>query len=448
MIKAQKKNGHIYTVSKLTREIKSLLEDRYPFIWVAGEISNYSVPGSGHSYFTLKDQTAVISAVMFKNQKRNLKFQPENGMNIFGLARLTLYEPRGSYQLIFEHLEPEGAGAMQVAFEQLKKKLSEMGFFDQSHKKQIPFLPSGITLITSATGAAIKDVINVAQRRFPDMRLDIFSVRVQGEESPQQICDAIQFANQINRSDVIILARGGGSLEDLAAFNTESVAHAVFNSCIPIVTGIGHETDFSIADFVADLRAPTPSAAAELAVPDKNKLLRDIVQLQERLDASFTKKKLHLESLIMDLTARLKSPETLMYDLRFKIDDYESRLTNIIHRTCKSKKDKWIWLTASLHSDTPTKKISEFRQQIRMLDKSLSNLINNTLRSYKTRHLNISSQLQVLNPEAVLQRGYSISRFASDKKVITDANRVKPDDLIEIVLSKGQLTAKVEKVNG
>ncbi|MBU1341798.1 MAG: exodeoxyribonuclease VII large subunit, partial [Proteobacteria bacterium] len=250
---AEKKTGHIYTVSKLTREIKSLLEDTYPFIWIIGEISNYSVPASGHAYFTLKDHQALINCVIFKNQKLRLKFEPENGLKIIGMARLTLYEPRGSYQLIFEHMEPEGAGSMQVAFEQLKIKLSEKGFFDAKYKKPIPFLPSAISIITSATGAAVRDIIIVAQRRFSNCHLEIIPVKVQGDGSDTQICEAIKFVNQYQRTDLIILARGGGSLEDLAAFNSEAVATVIFESNIPIITGIGHETDFTIADFVADL---------------------------------------------------------------------------------------------------------------------------------------------------------------------------------------------------
>ena len=259
----EKQNRHIYTVSKLTKEIKSLLEETYPFIWITGEISNYAVPGSGHSYFTLKDHNAVISCVMFKNQKLRLKFDLENGLKIFGMARLSLYEPRGSYQLIFEHLEPGGAGSSQIAFEQLKQKLSAQGLFDDKFKKPIPFLPLQISVITSGTGAAVRDIVNIAQRRFPNYPFEIISVKVQGEKSEDEICNAISFVNQNdrskNKSGLIILARGGGSLEDLAVFNSEAIANAIFESDIPVITGIGHETDFTIADFTADLRADRKS---------------------------------------------------------------------------------------------------------------------------------------------------------------------------------------------
>jgi len=439
---------HIYTVSKLTREIKTLLEETYPFIWVTGEISNYAVPSSGHSYFTLKDQQAIVSAVMFKNQKAKLKFKPENGLKIIGLARLSVYEPRGSYQLIFEHLEPEGAGSMQVAFEQLKKKLMDKGFFDDKLKKPIPFLPSKISVISSGTGAAVRDIINIAKRRFPNCCLEILPVKVQGNESVNEICDAINLVNLRLKSDLIILARGGGSLEDLAPFNSEAVANFIFNSFIPIITGIGHETDFTIADFVADLRAPTPSAAAELALPDKNYLVQKISDLQERLNKSL-KKEIHiLKQMVFNLIARLKSPETAVYDLRFKIEDFETRLTNMMVHHVLHDKEKCLWLSEALSSRNPEKRILDHRQYVKALSKSLSYNFQQQIQKIKTIHLKLNSKLQALNPEAVLKRGYSISRFVSDKRVIINSRDVKINDQIEIILSNGQLITRVEKING
>ncbi len=403
----EKHSRHIYTVSKLTKEIKSLLEDTYPFIWVTGEISNYAVPGSGHSYFTLKDHNAVISCVMFKNQKLRLKFDLENGLKIFGMARISLYEPRGSYQLIFEHLEPGGAGSSQIAFEQLKQKLSAQGLFDDKYKKPIPFLPLQISVITSGTGAAVRDIVNIAQRRFPNYPLEVISVKVQGEKSEDEICNAINFVNQNdrsdNKSDLIILARGGGSLEDLAVFNSEAIANAIFESDIPIITGIGHETDFTIADFTADLRAPTPSAAAELALPDKKALLQEMTVLKNNLHTSFKKMFIKWQERIIDLRSRLKTPQTIIYDNRFRLEDYESRLNNIIRQYIQKNRDKFFYLSDKLNS---------------------------------------------LNPESILKRGYSIARFVSDKNVIINSNKVKQNDKIEVILSIGSLITKVEEVNG
>ena len=444
----EKNTGHIYTVSKLTREIKSLLEETYPFIWVTGEISNYSVPFSGHSYFTIKDHKAVISAVMFKNQKRNLRFNLENGMKIVGMARLSLYEPRGSYQLIFEHLEPEGAGSMQVAFEQLKTKLADKGFFDDSCKKPIPFFPSIISIISSGTGAAVRDIINVAKRRFPNCSIDIIPVKVQGNGSENEISDAITLVNKRLKSDLIILARGGGSLEDLSAFNSEAVATAIFKSVIPIITGVGHETDFTIADFVADLRAPTPSAAAELALPDKNHLVQRISNLQESLNQSLKKKIHSLNQSVLDLTSRLKSPDSVVHDFRFRLEDYESRLINMMKHYIHYNKDKCLWLSELLYTKKPEKKISDLRQYVKTLSKSLIDNFQKNFQEVRSTYIELNSKLQTLNPKAVLKRGYSISRFVTDKRVIRNSIETKKNDKIEIVLSKGRLITRVEKING
>jgi exodeoxyribonuclease VII large subunit len=449
---AEKTTGHIYTVSKLTREIKSLLEEVYPFIWITGEISNLAVPASGHSYFTLKDNQAVISCVMFKNQKRNLKFDPRSGMKIMGMARISLYEPRGSYQLIFEHIEPEGAGSMQVAFEQLKRKLADKGFFDEINKKPIPFLPSKISVITSGTGAAVQDIINVAKRRFPNCWLEVIPVKVQGIGSENEICDAIKLVNDENKSyqkpDLIILARGGGSLEDLANFNSESVANEIFNCDIPVITGVGHETDFTIADFVADLRAPTPSAAAELCLPDKIHLVGRVKDLQENLDLSFKMKINSLTQTINHLISRLKSPAAIVYDFRFRLEDYESRLGNIMKQTILYNKEKLHWLTQTLQSKKPDKKILDYRQKIKTISNYLNHSFQKNFQLIKTNHLQLDAKLQELNPKAVLKRGYSIARFVSDKRVITHSSDVQKDDHVEVILSKGSLITKVEKTDG
>jgi len=399
----QKQTRQIYTVSKLTRDIKSLLEETFPFIWITGEISNYSMPRSGHSYFTLKDNNAVISCVMFKNQQLRLKFDLENGIKIFGLARVGLYEPRGAYQLIFEHIEPEGAGSAQLAFEQLKKKLSDKGYFEEQYKKSIPFLPSKVSIITSGTGAAVQDIINISQRRFSNCHLEIVSVKVQGRDSENEIVNALKLVNDYKRSDLIILARGGGSLEDLSSFNSEIVANAVFNSKIPVITGIGHETDFTIADFVADLRAPTPSAAAELAFKDKQALKNEIFKLTNYLNTSLKNRITTLYDKTLDLKSRIKTPQKIIYDQRLRLEDYESRLHNYFQQYIKYKKEKLLYLTDSLNA---------------------------------------------LNPESILKRGYSITRSLVDKKVILNSDRIKENDTLEIILSKGKLITKVAKTDG
>ncbi len=285
----KKKQNIIYTVSDFTKELKTLFEEMYSFIWITGEISNLIIPRSGHVYFSLKDSHCIISCVMFRTQNKRLKFNFENGMQITGMARLSIYEPRGSYQLIFEYVELKGAGSSQTAFEQLKKNLFNKGFFDEKNKKPIPSLPSKISIITSPTGAVVKDIINISQRRFENIFLEIVPVKVQGKDAEYEIVKAFENVNMFSKSDVIILARGGGSLEDLSAFNSEKVAMAVYASKIPVISGIGHETDYTICDFTADLRAPTPSAAAELAVPEKKDLKKNIDLLRTNLINNFKK---------------------------------------------------------------------------------------------------------------------------------------------------------------
>lgn len=266
---------NIYTVSQLTSNIKNLLEENFPLVWVSGEVSNFSVPVSGHFYFSLKDENTQIQSVMFRGQNRILKFEPENGLKITGLGRISVYEPRGSYQLILEYMEPKGIGALQVAFEKMKDRLLKEGLFDKKHKKTLPFVPKKICIITSPTGSVLYDFLQIAHRRFPNMPVEIIPVSVQGNQAVKDIVQALDLANSSTdktdrlQPDVIVIARGGGSIEDLFAFNTEEVARSIFLSSIPVVSAIGHETDFTITDFVADFRAPTPSAAAEIVVPKK-----------------------------------------------------------------------------------------------------------------------------------------------------------------------------------
>ncbi len=443
---AEKNNGHMYTVSTLTREIKSLLEERFPFLWIMGEISNYATPASGHSYFSLKDTNAVISCVMFKNQKRGLKFKPESGMKIVGLARISLYEPRGSYQLMFEHMEPEGVGSLQVAFEQLKKKLASQGLFEDAHKKQIPFLPSKINVITSGTGAAVRDIIHVAGRRFPGCHLEIVPVKVQGETAKDQIAQAIETVNLVlKKADLIILARGGGSIEDLAAFNSERVARAIFESKIPIITGVGHETDFTIADFVADLRAPTPSAAAELALPDQSVLIQRITQLGASLDHAMGQRLNFFHQKLDDLNSRLKSPDRIINDFKDKIEECDERMKRNLQTRVLYNRERVSWLQKILEGKTPLINIREHKKQVDRFTAALGQGMDGRLFAWKAKTREMGVKLLAFNPRSVLDRGYSIARILPGEKILMDAADAAVDDKIEIVLSKGRLVTRVEK---
>ncbi|WDP86336.1 MAG: exodeoxyribonuclease VII large subunit [Desulfobacter sp.] len=444
MRSVKKNNGRIYTVAALTRELKDLLENQYPFLWISGEVSNYVTPASGHSYFSLKDTHAVISCVMFKNQKRRLEFTPENGMKITGMARLSLYEPRGSYQLIFEHLEKEGHGDLQAAFEQLKASLAARGWFDASHKKKLPFMPGKICVVTSGTGAAVRDIIHVAKRRFPGCLLEIFPVKVQGDMAEHEIAQALNILNELNRSDLIILARGGGSIEDLWAFNTETVAKAVFESQISVITGVGHEIDFTIVDFVADVRAPTPSAAAEMALPDQAALLRQVMANQTALNQRMENRLRVLTQRLQDLSARLKSPARVVDDFRFRIEEKEASLHLAMKMRLSWDRERLFWLRRTLDNTLPLPRIHEQAVYVRGLAAALDQAMAKQTQGLRARVRELAAALESLNPKSVLDRGYSIARQVATGRVIVDAKTVARDDRVEIILSKGRLVTRVE----
>ncbi|MFP4040630.1 MAG: exodeoxyribonuclease VII large subunit [Desulfosudaceae bacterium] len=430
--------GKIYTVSDLTKEIKQILESRFPIIWVEGEISNFRKPGSGHCYFTLKDEQARLKAVIFANQARRLEFALEDGLEVVGLGRITVYEPRGDYQIIFEHLLPGRAGALQAAFEQLKKKLADRGWFDQEHKQTLPFLPAGVTLISSATGAVIHDMINVITRRFPNLPIRIIPAAVQGDQAPTEIARAIALANERADTEVLVVARGGGSLEDLAPFNSEEVARAVFESRIPVVSAVGHETDFTICDFVADLRAPTPSAAAELIVPVKKELLLNCHALRRRLILAVDKTIQSLRRRRDDLNRRLIDPRRRIQDARLRLDDYNQRLARALNRQLKENQTRLHRLRQQLVGNMPDRLISQRRNN---LDQIRRQLIRSTTTLYfrdQSRRLEtIRQRLIDLDPRAVLKRGYSITRRLPEKTVVRGPQEIAPGDNLEIMVTKG-----------
>lgn len=437
----------IFTVSELTSEIKVLLEEKFPFVWISGEISNFRIPASGHYYFTLKDSAAQIHAVMFKGQNRNLTFVPEDGMKITGLGRVSVYSPRGDYQIILEYIEPAGAGALQAAFEQLKRKLADEGLFNPEHKKPIPYLPNKVAIISSPTGAVVHDIIRVVHRRFPNMAIEIIPVKVQGDTAAVEIAAGIQLLNTASAAQVAIVARGGGSLEDLAPFNSESVARAIFASDIPIVSAVGHETDFSIADFVADLRAPTPSAAAELVVPVKDDLAYTLTTLARRLQAA-TAKGMQVRRLFLEkLSRRLVHPRKRLDDLKLRVDDFSSRLLNAIRRYLTLQKERLDWRTKRLHMNSPARRTESLMERHHHLNSRLTVSMSAFIRSRRFDVKELIGRMQALSPSAVLSRGYSIARMIPEGTVITDAEGVVSGQQIEVLLWKGSLVCKVERIN-
>lgn len=343
----------ILTVSQLNREVRDILESAFPYVWIEGEISNFACPSSGHWYFSLKDASASVRCAMFASRNRALKFQPESGMHVIAKAKVSLYEGRGEYQLIIESLELAGFGALQKAFEQLKQKLANEGLFDIVYKKPIPSLPKQIGVITSPTGAAIRDILSVLKRRFASLPIIIYPTAVQGAEAAKQIVQALHIANERNECDVLIVARGGGSIEDLWPFNEEIVARAIYASKIPIISGVGHEIDITIADFVADHRAATPSAAAELVSPDRTEWLATLSKLGGRL-SYLIQQTIQQKSLQLDwLAQRLRDPRQQLIDQMQKLEQFEQRIIQAMRYILQEKQNKVIHLSQSLNAISP-----------------------------------------------------------------------------------------------
>ncbi len=442
-------NRKFFTVSELTHKLKTLIEYNFPFVWLSGEISNFKIPGSGHYYFTLKDKNAQINAVMFKGQNRNLKFIPEDGLNIMGFGRISLYQPRGTYQIIFEYIEPKGTGALSLAFEQLKERLFQEGLFNEKYKIPLPSLPKRITLITSPTGAVVHDMVKIINRRFPGISIEIIPVKVQGDSAAREIVAGIELLNSrkdtSKKSDVAILARGGGSMEDLSPFNSEEVARAIFASSIPVVSAIGHETDFTIADFTADLRAPTPSAAAEQVVPLKTDLENRCFHLAKTLKIGFLGRIDYLREKLETISDRLADPGKQIDDSRLKTEDYSVRLNRLFKGSIAQKRKHLEWLMDMLHANSPAKQIRLFNAKNNQMRDKTINSIDLILMHKRSDLKKLTALLYSLNPLEILSRGYSIVRTTPDACVITDTKDVTLGQKLEVILAKGSLTCRVER---
>ena len=396
-------SSNIYSVSDITRIIKSLIEENIPVVWVEGEISNFKPHYSGHIYFTLKDSDAQISAVLWKTRAGNLAFDPEDGMLVQALGTIRLYEKSGRYQLDVIRMQAAGIGQLQLAFEELKQKLDAEGLFDPKHKKSLPSFPEKIGIVTSAAGAAIKDIINIIQRRAPHVQLIVRNAKVQGEGAAQDIAEAIREFNNLGDVELLIIGRGGGSYEDLWAFNEEIVARAIYASKIPVISAVGHEIDFTMSDFVADLRAPTPSAAAELAVPDNRELKESILYIQKRINDIFNSKIKIARERINSIknSYGFKKPQDILKQYALQVDDLNNKL-----------------------------------------EKSISNLII----QYKEYCYQLSIRLENLNPKKVLERGYSISYI--DGKIIKNINQVNIKSELRTEIASGTILSTINRKKG
>ncbi len=459
-------NRHVVSVSDLNRSARRLLEGEFATVYVEGEISNFANPSSGHWYLTLKDDKAQLRCAMFRNRNQRIRFVPRNGLQVIVRGKISLYEGRGEFQLIAEHMEEAGDGALRRAYENLKASLLAEGLFDEASKKPIPAMPRHVAIITSPTGAAIHDVLTVMHRRFPAINISIIPAQVQGDESPAQIADALQFANQYLQDpfDLILLTRGGGSLEDLWSFNTEVVARAIYDSTIPVVCAVGHESDVSIADFVADLRAATPSAAAELITPDVNEWLVKLARLggdiNDQMMAVLQRNQDHLGH----VTRRLRHPGQRLQDLSQRLDDMEIRLKNSFRyrlgtlnlddiaarlylallRKLEKLNSEVKLLSRGLIN--PQAKIVALQVNNKVLASSLNRLVSHQQEKKRASFQSLVEKLNTLNPLSTLERGYAIVSSADDK-IIRHANELARGDLIKARLAKGQLIAEVQSVS-
>lgn len=438
---------HILTVSELNRGIRSLLESRYPFISVAGEVSNMHRPYSGHIYFTLKDSEAQLKAVLFKMQQRYLAAPLKDGDHVVCRGRISVYEPRGDYQLIVDTIACQGAGVMQQAFLELKERLAAEGLFDEAHKRLLPPFPGHIALVTSPQGAAVHDFIRIATRRWPGLRLSVYPVSVQGNQAAGEMIQAIADLNQLLRPDLIILCRGGGAMEDLWCFNDEQLARAIYASAIPVVSAVGHEIDFTIADFAADLRAPTPSGAAELCTPEKDSVRRQVQLLGNRLLRRQRSQLQGAEYRLRLLTQRLVFMPHPPEQFLLRLDELTARLQRSLQRIMQTQQYRLDQVVLRLAHQNPVHRLHLADQRLRATTTRLLQAGQQSLQTNRERFQRAVSLLHALSPLATLGRGYAIARTTGPKpRVIRQAAQVQPGDTIETLLHRGTLRSRVEKV--
>jgi exodeoxyribonuclease VII large subunit len=435
-----------YTVSELNARIRALLDQHLGEIWVSGEISGVRLAASGHYYFTLKDGESQVKCACFRMSARYLRFKPADGVAVLARGRLDVYDARGEYQLLVEHLEPQGYGALQFAFEQLKKKLSAEGLFDSARKRSLPRYPQRIGIVTSPTGAVIQDILNVLPRRFPGIHIQLYPAAVQGEGSIDQVCRGIRWFSQSGWADVVILARGGGSLEDLWTFNEEQVARAIFESSVPIVSAVGHETDFTIADFVADLRAPTPSAAAELVVCTREQVLESIagcrraMEQQLRYRLSIAARRLHERGIDRASTIVHRSVGRGFQ----RVDELERCGIEALRRRLRLARQRWQDLESHLRRMDLRLRLSEACRRHQAATARMATIMDIYLRGKSASRLeSLTGQLHQLSPLNVLQRGYAIVQDTSGQ-IVKDADEVPAGSNVQIRLAHGRLDAQVK----
>jgi exodeoxyribonuclease VII large subunit len=436
----------IYSVSRINSEVRAVLDASFPLLWVEGEISNLAKPSSGHIYFSLKDPYSQVRCAMFRMKRLKLRFEPGNGMQVLVRARPNLYEARGDFQLNIEHMEPGGEGLLRQAFEQLKQRLDQEGLFDSQHKQPLPGFPQQIGVITSPTGAAIRDVISVLQRRYPTVPVLIYPAQVQRENAASEITQALQLANKREECDLLILTRGGGSLEDLMAFNDEQVARTIFKSKIPIISAVGHEIDFTISDFVADHRAPTPSAAAELATPDQRELAERFADIQRQLTHRIQRQQHTLEQRVKSVRQRLSllHPGVQLVQKQQRLDELELRMNRSLETIFQNSKQKLVNLQTRLSAKSPQQLTDMLQQKTVQLHRRMEISVANQYKLLTQRLAAAISNLNTLSPLATLERGYSITTKLPEGTIIHCTTEISAGDRIQTRLAQGKIQCLVE----
>ena len=437
----------IYSVSRLNREARAVLEGSFALLWLEGEISNLARPRSGHLYFSLKDEFAQVRCAMFRLKAMHLRFAPRDGTQVLMRVRVGLYEPRGDFQLVVEHIEEAGDGALRRAFETLKQRLDEQGLFAAAHKRPLPSVPRRIGVVTSPSGAAIHDILQVLQRRFAAIPVVIYPVTVQGEGAANVIAAAIRLAGQRGECDVLIIGRGGGSLEDLWAFNEEVVARAIYDSPIPVVSAVGHEVDVTIADLVADVRAPTPSAAAELLSPDGERWRVHLQGLQQRLQQTLTRRLRQHHQQLHWLQQRLVHPGRRLQQQAQRLDELESRLSRAIQHQLRHLHNRIATRQAQLARHDPRYHLQHYRQGCRMLARRLQQAMQQRLHHQRQRLASQAHALETVSPLATLSRGYAIVSRAESGEVLRDARQLVVGERINARLHRGSADCIIEEIH-
>ncbi|MEO3864708.1 exodeoxyribonuclease VII large subunit [Rheinheimera fenheensis] len=442
-------NPDIYTVSRLNSEVRLTLELQFQTLWLQGEVSNFVAAASGHWYFSLKDNAAQVKCAMFKMANRNSSFRPQNGQQVLIRARISVYEPRGEYQLLADFIESAGAGLLKQQFEQLKAQLQAEGLFAAERKKPLPAQVQRVGVITSPTGAAVRDIVTVLKRRAPGIEVIIYPSQVQGETAAAQLRTMLIRAIQRNEVDVLIIGRGGGSLEDLWCFNDELLCRAVAACPIPIVSAVGHEIDFALTDFVADVRAPTPSAAAELVSPDQSHLIDRILQLKSRLLQAQRSRLQQAAPTLLNLSQRLIAlhPKRRLQQQQQRLDELQLRLTAAIKRTFSAAQQRQQYSDKSLRQLSPVKNLRQHSLKLDELQRRLINAQHALLKQRKQQLASLGSQLNTVSPLATLARGYSIT-FDAKQQVVSNQQQLQPGDKVQVKLAEGGFEAEVIKLTG